>query len=466
MLAGLRRGRGSSRSTVDTSTRAGLEAAARATIAAMRDGRGADPPGDVPPRRLGRPRRLRRTRRRPPSDARRLVVPRPSTPSSPQRVKPAALLQLAEYSEHLTRIQGVAPEHVVVITGDGARHALPLADVRERPPARSRREFRAAVLAGGTRAPATYPDPVSRCRICRWVTVCDERRRADDHLGFVAGIRPDQIAKLAEAGITHPPGARRRAGPSRPAQKIAPPVYERLRRQAALQVRGEGAAPPVYELLDPGCRRGRPVRVRALPVAVAGDLFLDLEGDSLGARGRPRVPVRLRRGDRRRAGVPTVLGPHRERGALRVRGRGRPHLERRRAPTPTCTCTTTRATRRPRSPGSRSCTAPARPSRRPRRATACSSTCTRSEAVAAALDRVLRAEVGRAALPAASVAARCSMPARASSCTRAYLADPDPHRLDEIAAYNRDDCESLVLLQAWLEARRSDSVQPCSEPTP
>jgi hypothetical protein len=44
-----------------------------------------------------------------------------------------------------------------------------------------------------------------------------------------------------------------------------------------------------------------------------------------------------------------------------------------------------------------------------------------------------------------------------------YLADLDLRRLVEIAAYNRSDCESAIPLQAWLEARRSDSVQSCSQ---
>ena len=42
-------------------------------------------------------------------------------------VKAAALVQLGEYSEHVTRIQGRAPGEMHVITGDGVTHSFRLA---------------------------------------------------------------------------------------------------------------------------------------------------------------------------------------------------------------------------------------------------------------------------------------------------------------------------------------------------
>src|SRR5207248_7721590 len=47
----------------------------------------------------------------------------------------------------------------------------------------------------------TYPDPVDHCRICRWIDVCELRRRQDDHLCLVAGMRRDQTRRLQLAGI-------------------------------------------------------------------------------------------------------------------------------------------------------------------------------------------------------------------------------------------------------------------------
>jgi len=50
-----------------------------------------------------------------------------------------------------------------------------------------------------------------------------------------------------------------------------------------------------------------------------------------------------------------------------------------------------------------------------------------------------------------------------------YLADHDPALLDEIAAYNRDDCESLIGLQRWLETQRTEAEAlygPITRPSP
>src|SRR5207302_5879207 len=39
-----------------------------------------------------------------------------------RRAKPAAVLQLCNYTEHVARIQGRWPDEVEVVTGDGERH--------------------------------------------------------------------------------------------------------------------------------------------------------------------------------------------------------------------------------------------------------------------------------------------------------------------------------------------------------
>jgi predicted RecB family nuclease len=437
---------------IDTRTRAGLEAAAAATVDAMRAGTPviyqatffhdgwaghADFVERVDARTDGLPSALGNWSYQA-VDAKLA-----------QRVKPAALLQLADYSEHLTRIQGVAPEVVVVMTGDGARHAVPLADVVEKH-RRLKLEFRAAVLTDGC-TEATYPDPVGRCRTCRWIPVCDEQRRADDHLGFVAGIRPDQITKLAKAGITT-----RRALADAPAEpppaKIAAPVYDRLRRQASLQVRGEGRARPLYELLDP--------TLAGLPTPASGDLFLDLEGDSMALEGgleylfgfvevldgvRTYRPFWAHSRFEERFAFEAAVD------CIASRRRARPDLH----VYHYAGYETTALTRLARLHGTREAELDA----------------LLSEGVFVDLYQVVKQSlllstesyglkaVERLYQPerrGAVLDAGASMVAYAE-----YLADPDPRRLVEIAAYNRSDCESLVLLQAWLEPRRSDSVQPC-----
>jgi predicted RecB family nuclease len=50
-------------------------------------------------------------------------------------------------------------------------------------------------------AAENYPEPVDHCEICRWQNVCDTKRRADDHLSLVSGMRRLQSHELEVAGI-------------------------------------------------------------------------------------------------------------------------------------------------------------------------------------------------------------------------------------------------------------------------
>jgi predicted RecB family nuclease len=122
----------------------------------------------------------------------------------------------------------------------------------------------------------TYPEPCAQCDICRWREECDHRRRADDHLSLVAGIRRlqrnqleiwkyDTVARLAEMPI---PLKEKPLHGSREG-------LQRVREQARVQIAGRVKRKPVHELLkiepDIGfCR---------LPEPSPGDMFVDLEGD-------------------------------------------------------------------------------------------------------------------------------------------------------------------------------------------
>ena len=129
--------------------------------------------------------------------------------------------------------------------------------------------------AGGQQE--TYPEPVEHCNVCRWFAECDARRRADDHLSLVAGIRRQQRDQLEEWGAgtmgklaTLPIPLRERP---RHGSKAG---YEKVREQARVQVEGRRTGERVHEVLLPVaegmglCRLAEPS---------AGDMFVDLEGD-------------------------------------------------------------------------------------------------------------------------------------------------------------------------------------------
>jgi predicted RecB family nuclease len=185
------------------------------------------------------------------------------------------ILQLCLYSELIAKIQGTLPEQMHVVSPG-----------REFKPETFRtHDFMAyyrlvkSRLEGHLAAPslpATYPEPVEQCDVCRWWTACNERRRADDHLSFVAGISGLQITQLQDWGTTTL--TRLAALPlpleNRP-QRGAPESYVKVREQARLQVQRRETGKPIHELLAAEAKHG----LARLPEPSPGDIFLDFEGD-------------------------------------------------------------------------------------------------------------------------------------------------------------------------------------------
>jgi uncharacterized protein len=109
------------------------------------------------------------------------------------------LLQLSLYSELIADAQSAAPECMQVVTPWSAfvpelyrvnDYAAYFRLIKSR-----------LVSAVDDPLSQTYPEPNSHCELCRWRHPCDARRRADDHLCFVAGISKLQINELADHDI-------------------------------------------------------------------------------------------------------------------------------------------------------------------------------------------------------------------------------------------------------------------------
>jgi predicted RecB family nuclease len=195
-----------------------------------------------------------------------------------RETKAAAILQLSFYSELLGEMHGGTvesmPENMwivhpgTVFKGEKYRVAEYAAYYRY-----VKGQLEKACTNG---TEETYPEPCAQCEICQWFQECDERRRVDDHLSLVAGIRRlqrnqlemwkcDTVTKLA--GVPIPLKEKPLHG-SRESM-------ERVREQARVQIAGRVQQKPVHELLkiepDIGfCR---------LPEPSPGDMFVDLEGD-------------------------------------------------------------------------------------------------------------------------------------------------------------------------------------------
>jgi predicted RecB family nuclease len=187
--------------------------------------------------------------------------------------KATALVQLCFYSDLLSRIQGVEPQWMHVVLGGTAtperfqvqRYIAYFRKVR--------REFEKAWKFETN----TYPEPTEHCDVCSWFSLCDTRRREDDHPSLVAGISRNQRKALAErdvstvvglAGFTLPPVPK--------LERIGDAALLRIREQARLQVQGREEQRLIYELID-GVEDGD--GLAALPAPSSADMFLDLESN-------------------------------------------------------------------------------------------------------------------------------------------------------------------------------------------
>src|SRR5437764_111467 len=212
------------------------------------------------------------------------------------------ILQLCAYAALLDPMQGLLPEHIHVVT--------PLARERYRTAHFDayfrfvRRRLEDDLAADPP--PATYPEPVPHCDVCPYWLHCDRRRRADDHLSLVAGIRKLNVRELERLGIrVRPraggvrgvPGLRAGAAGDVPGSARVP--LRRLRaggteapRLATRDARRGARRPAPRRPLRRSARR-RPRRASHRRRAVRAQ----------GARAARRLPARARP-PRRRAGPP------------------------------------------------------------------------------------------------------------------------------------------------------------------
>jgi predicted RecB family nuclease len=183
--------------------------------------------------------------------------------------KPAYILQLLFYNEQLALIQGREPEHIHVLLGNGEQKSF------------QPQEFAAYYRRVCSRLerfvadpPPTEPYPVDHCGICAFKPVCDTYWDSIDHLSRVAGVYRTQIEKLAAAGITTLAELGRAPAEPVPAG-ISADSWVKNREQAELQLHARETGIDEYRLLQPQPESG----FSLLPDASPGDLFFDFEGN-------------------------------------------------------------------------------------------------------------------------------------------------------------------------------------------
>ena len=195
-----------------------------------------------------------------------------------RRLKVPALLQLAEYADRLEHLQGVVPERLHVVTGDGESRPWRLVDV-----AAYARRVRARLRGFLADRPVTAPVPVEHCAQCRWVDRCTATWQREDDLSLVAFMRGDHREALRASGIWTL-AALAACTPEELPSSIGKASRERLVQQAVEQLRERTSGKPSYLLLPPVPRTG----LLRLPPQSEGDLYLDFEGDPYAEGGEGR----------------------------------------------------------------------------------------------------------------------------------------------------------------------------------
>jgi predicted RecB family nuclease len=189
------------------------------------------------------------------------------------------ILQLCVYSSLLERLQGEKPAnaHVVAPHHQFVPETYRLADYD----AYYRLVKRRLETALDLRDAVTYPEPAQHCDVCSWWSQCNARRRADDHLCFVAGISRLQINELRTRldvdTLERLGNLKAVPKPKRGSRE----ALERVRDQAAIQLRARRLESRQHEVLPLHGEHG----FLRLPEPADGDLFLDLEGDRLALDG-------------------------------------------------------------------------------------------------------------------------------------------------------------------------------------
>jgi predicted RecB family nuclease len=192
-----------------------------------------------------------------------------------RETKGNTVLQISLYSDLLSETQGAPPASAFVVTPgtNFTPEEYRLADY-----AAYYRHVRGSLerSVSGAMASDAYPEPIEHCEICRWRRHCDERRRADDHMSFVAGISKSQIGELEKHGVATTAALAVLPLPLqwRP-DRSAARSYEKIREQARIQVEGRTSGAVLYEILPPVAGFG----LSRLPDPSEGDIFFDFEGD-------------------------------------------------------------------------------------------------------------------------------------------------------------------------------------------
>jgi len=188
-----------------------------------------------------------------------------------RHAKVSALLQLAAYADALERNAIAASDQVHLLLGDGSTSSHDIGDIAPVFAARRAELERVLDEHRAEGKPTQWlDDRYLRCGRCDTCSVEVESHR---DLLLVAGVRGNQREQLIVSGITT---IDELAASTGPIEGIRRETLDKLRAQAAVQLRQELSGDAEFEVYEPSALGG-------LPIPDDGDIFFDFEGDPLWA---------------------------------------------------------------------------------------------------------------------------------------------------------------------------------------
>lgn len=183
-------------------------------------------------------------------------------------VKPAFIVQLCCYTEMLEPIQGVRPEYIVAVLGDGQHDRLRVNDYFSY----YLHLKNNALLLHQSFDINHCPDPAESNHWGRWSDYAEDLLNQSDHLAQVATITKSQIKKLNKAGIF----TMQELADTDFTRVKGITAFERLKAQARIQKDSVGSVIPLYKIITHATEKKQGLSL--LPPHSAMDVFFDIEG--------------------------------------------------------------------------------------------------------------------------------------------------------------------------------------------
>ena len=202
-----------------------------------------------------------------------------------RNTRAGTIVQLCVYAQAVEQIQGTLPEHIIVVSPgiDEFKETVYRSNDFMAYHRLIQKRFEHQIES----RPYTYPEPVPQCDICKWWSHCDKKRRADDHLSFVAGITKSQRVELMSKNIETLHQLSEMPVPLewKPI-KGATESFIKIREQARIQLASKNEGQLLFEVLpleppifDESIKDIVSKGLFRLPEPSPGDIFLDFEGD-------------------------------------------------------------------------------------------------------------------------------------------------------------------------------------------